>query len=309
MKFLKKLTGWTPLQLAAQEGNKAEVEQLLGAGADINQQGNRRCTPLVTALIEQHWDIAELLLSRGADPLIADKQGNVAIHYSISGGPIELVRALIDAGADVNARGAYIPRMGLTESDVRDKAQITPVFVAAIEGNLPTLELLIENGAAVTGGANPLVAAAEFGHTKVVNMLLEAGAEADANPAGLGSALLMASQHGHVNIAKKMIELGADVNAELYTGATSLILAANYGHHAIVKALLKAGADVDRRGHGGATALIMASQCGYQRIVKDLLNAGADKTLKLDNGSTARDVAEATYQTAIVSLLDRYGRL
>jgi ankyrin repeat protein len=221
MGFIKRLFGWTPLQEAARDGNREEVDRLLDASADVNARGNKGCTALTTALIEERWDVAELLLERGADPRIADNQNNTPILHAASGASAELIRALLDAGADVSARGASIPRMGLTESDVREQARLTPAFVAAAAGNASALEVLIERGADLGGSPSPLVAAVEFGHEKVARKLIDAGAEVDRRGHGGAAALIMASQCGFAGIVEDLLAAGADPSLCLDNGANA----------------------------------------------------------------------------------------
>jgi cytohesin len=94
-------------------------------------------------------------------------------------GHIEIVRALIDAGADVNK--------------VRDNG-MTPLFAAAYKGHGDIVRALIDAGADVNkardDGATPLFAAAQQGHVEIVRALIDAGA--DVNKArDVGETLLM----------------------------------------------------------------------------------------------------------------------
>ncbi|KAL7932807.1 ankyrin repeat-containing domain protein [Trichoderma chlorosporum] len=67
--------GKTPLHIAAQVGNFMAANMLLQAGCDINKRDNTGAPPLIEALLHQHFEIASLLLSYGADEAIVDEYG------------------------------------------------------------------------------------------------------------------------------------------------------------------------------------------------------------------------------------------
>ena len=91
------------------------------------------------------------------------------------------------------------------------------------------------------------------------------------------TALYSASYYGHANIAEVLLENGADVNAETGNGWTALRIASQEGYIDVVKILLGYGADVNAESRGGSTALYMATQEGHTDIVQMLKNAGAEE--------------------------------
>lgn len=130
---------------------------------------------------------------------------------------------------------------------------------------------------------NALQAASQGGHEKIVQMLLEKGANVNApgGQCGIGTALQAASQEGHEKIIQILLERGADVNAPP-SGVdigTALQAASQKGHEKIVQMLLERGADVNTppsSEYGIGTALQTASQGGHKKIVQILLEKGAD---------------------------------
>ena len=120
---LTTLGGLTPLLFAARQGHLDAVKTLLESGADINQLSPGELTsPILIATINGHFDLAMFLLERDADPALASKQGATPLYVALnvrwgpeSGYPqpdvtqnqtsyLELMQALIDHGADVNAQ-------------------------------------------------------------------------------------------------------------------------------------------------------------------------------------------------------------
>src|SRR5205085_1858090 len=75
--------GLTAMLYAARSGCYACVEALIGAGADMNLPTPEGVTPLMTALDNDHNDVAKLLLDRGANPHISDWWGRTALYIVI----------------------------------------------------------------------------------------------------------------------------------------------------------------------------------------------------------------------------------
>jgi uncharacterized protein len=136
---------------------------------------------------------------------------------------------------------------------------------------------------------------------KVIANLLEEGV----SPVAKNTALHVASRNGHTEIVEMLLEKGADVNAKTNEGITALIRASEKGHTETVARLLEKGADVNAKDSDGWTALMWASRNGHAETVTILLEEGADVNAK-DNyflGSTALDIAIKKEHPEIVKLL------
>src|SRR4051812_41260445 len=94
--------GPSALYNAAHRGNNQEVLSLLASGKDINGQ-KTGWTPLMIAAAEGHTDIVKLLLEKGADANARNSYGRTSLMFASSYGFTQIAELLIRAGADVNA--------------------------------------------------------------------------------------------------------------------------------------------------------------------------------------------------------------
>ena len=151
------------------------------------------------------------------------------------------VRALIEAGADVN--GALGDGMtALHWSAERGERDITALLLSA-GGHVESTTRL--------GGYRPLHLAAKGGHTSVIRALLEAGAiPGPGTTTGAVTPLHLAAASGSASSVAVLIEHGADVDQrETVWGQTALMFAAAEGRVQALRALLKGGADPDLTAH------------------------------------------------------------
>ncbi|KAK0766416.1 hypothetical protein N5P37_000139, partial [Trichoderma harzianum] len=171
----------------------------------------------------------------------------------------------------------------------RNKHNMTPLMLAAEEGQHSVVHLLLENGADVNvksegsvWGWTALELAATRGHLSVVQLLLANGA--DPELPGNGVALNGAAANGHADIVQLLLTKGAVVNSAIARRGiyTPLSLAAGNGHEATVRLLLANGANINinLEDKNGYTALRWAANRGHEAIVRLLLANGADAKLE-----------------------------
>src|SRR5262249_44059842 len=95
--------GSTALLFAARSGDALSAALLLGAGADVNDELPDGMSALVLAAYSEHRDVTALLIDWGADPNAAEI-GYTALHAAVLRGDLALVKKLLTAGANPNAR-------------------------------------------------------------------------------------------------------------------------------------------------------------------------------------------------------------
>ena len=118
--------------------------------------------------------------------------------------------------------------------------------------------------------------AAFKGEEKMVDLLLEHGAEVNIYTGHFGTALQAAAAAGHLSIVQKLVTCGAHVNSLSGFHGNPLAAAASGGHQDIVEHLVEHGARVNARGGEYGYPLTAAARSGEIEVVRYLLAAGAD---------------------------------
>lgn len=188
------------------------------------------------------------------------------IHDASERGDLEALRRLIvedPAGVDARtARGS------------------TPLHLACVGGNLPTVEYLVSSGADLDATNDshytPLHYAAARDHAEVVALLLDRGARLDPKEREGETPLHRAASSGALEAAAALIERGADVGARNNYGRAPLLTAVREGGGVeMVKMLIAAGSEIDAVDESGDGALDLAAWRGFGTIVDLLLDQGA----------------------------------
>ena len=299
--------GSTPLEMVAFTGDAEICRMLLEAGADPDGVPTKRdatsMPAVVLAALGGHLHILEQLLDAGAeiDEVVAG--GTTALSASASIGRADSVKFLLEKGADPhfrNQRGFTIlhviadldPKKGLG-GIVTQAAQATVPFKADYAA---VVDLLLNAGLEKdqeTNGVTPLSAAALRGNTAVAAELIRRGADTEFRDKAGFTPLISAAESGYDGLIRMLLEHRADVNATNNSGKTALMVAASFGREACIPPLLDAGAGVNALTADGFTPLHAAAMGGWPRAAECLLEAGADlaapstHTSELLAGSTA----------------------
>lgn len=197
------------------------------------------------------------LLSEGANPNIATRNGDAALPAAAEAGHLAVVRLLLAAGVNPT-RPAY-------------SSSPQPIHLAIRNGHTEIVWALVEAGvdphAARTGNRNTMTDAIETGRTEIALGLIERGADLSyeycPGEVGCVSYLVLAAKYGNAALVRKFIESGIPINppdaqiraAQYLSGTTPLMAAAQNGSSEAIKILLNAGATVDIRNGAGCSAL------------------------------------------------------
>jgi len=144
-------------------GNLERVRELVKANpTPVNSFAPDGFFPLGLAAFFGHRDVVEFLLAHGADARVAARNGQrvTALHGGVARRDVEIVRMLLEKGADANAR---------------QERGFVPLHDAAANGNDTLVQLLVKHGAHVDArsedGKTPADLAAERGHTELAAWL------------------------------------------------------------------------------------------------------------------------------------------
>ena len=161
--------GLAALHFAARQGAMATAEALIKGGANVNQRGaGDQTTPMLVAAINGHFDLVSYLLDNGADPNLASEGGVTPLYAVINVqwqprsfypqpraylqqkiGYLELMKKLLDKGADPNARTNRNTWFTQYNFDLlrTDDSGASPFWRAAYASDIAAMKMLIEHGA------------------------------------------------------------------------------------------------------------------------------------------------------------------
>jgi ankyrin repeat protein len=320
--------GTTALHWAVYEENATLVDELLRAGADANVSNREGATPFYLASIAGNPDIMAKLLKQGVDGNgTVLRHGETPLMFAARTGRPDAVKLLLEAGAKVDARDTMRQTTALMWAADEGHAEAIKLLLdAGADANAQsTIEQAAKRRGVVykqgddfhTGGVTPLILAARQGNLDAVKVLAENGADLD-KPAGDGSTgMVVAIQNGHYDVARYLVDKGADINKANEKGWTPLYLSVKHRNletgtipvpnqnqtFDFIKLLLDRNVDVNARisfnteirngqratwfEEDGATAFMRAALCGDLEVMRMLLAKGADPNIKTTDGTTA----------------------
>ncbi|KAJ9596463.1 hypothetical protein L9F63_012502 [Diploptera punctata] len=250
----------TPLMEAALKDHVKIAELLVEHGASVNTRDSYGRTALLLATMTYNYemvnflspltsydasDVDSVICAAGCGDMEAalilvqnecvnsqDKLGNTALFLAADLGKHEVLKFLLQHGADVN----YFY-----------KDNRTPLMQAAVRGHVKVAELLVEHGASVNIRGSycrtALFLAVTNGQHEVVEFLLQHGADVDMSDDKKITPLMHAVKLRNVKVAELLIKHGASVKVTDSRGRTALDYAANNHRDDVVELLKQHGAD------------------------------------------------------------------
>jgi ankyrin repeat protein len=350
---VNKWGGLTPLLHAVRQGHRESTMLLLERGADINQvSAGDHTSPLLMATINGQFDLALELLGRGADPNIASVAGTAPLfaaierrwaskssyshpteHQQQQASHHEVIRALLDAGADPDVRlDIHLWYSEYTFSVIGNQSAglhytgATPFWRAALALDVDAMRMLKEHGADPAVATiklperrrrrpPPAVAEIKEGDAKVtVTASLAAPSTAvpekkddGSDPSGLPPVPV-----GGPFVSPIHVVAGAGYGQSW--AANAHIHAPDAWMKAIRFLVEECGADVNLRDARGYTALHHAASRGDTEAVQYLIDHGADVMVVSRKGETTVDMANSPYERIppypeTIALLERHGAI
>ncbi|KAJ8397112.1 hypothetical protein AAFF_G00009660 [Aldrovandia affinis] len=265
----------TPLHFAAGFGRKDVVEHLLQTGANVHARDDGGLIPLHNACSFGHAEVVSLLLCQGADPNARDNWNYTPLHEAAIKGKIDVCIVLLQHGADPTIRNTD----GKSALDLAD-----PSAKAVLTGEYKKDELL---EAARSGNEEKLMALLT---PLNVNCHASDGRKSTSQKM-LSTPLHLAAGYNRVRIVQLLLQHGADVHAKDKGGLVPLHNACSYGHYEVTELLLKHGACVNAMDLWQFTPLHEAASKNRVEVCSLLLSHGADPTLVNCHGKSAVDMA------------------
>ena len=241
--------------------------------------------PLEAGTAEQHAAV-DLILAAGADPATADNDGWTPLHTAGMAGHADLARRLVAAGApvDANAHGKD-GGSALSYSLFYAKPYMGEVLTPAYPDNLRAAASLGQDLGRFVGADGELAAAASDGLGFYAPVFFPTWERTLSRQEVLDEALSWAARNNQCGSIEALVELGANVNANPFRG-TPLLWACYSDKVEAATCLLDLGADPDLRhdfggeGHGvQAVAMHLAAQHGALQCIDLLLDRGADPAI------------------------------
>ena len=292
--------GWSAMLWAAQAGDAAMIQRLLQAGAQTASPGG---SALMVAVENGRVDVVSTLLAAPnvevADPASGANAENT---NDVPAAEFEAARKACEDGKAVKGPSApsslHPTRLGPgveIDLDARDAQGWSAVAVAAGAGHTKLLSMLLAAGASANAriahsGRTPLMAAAQGGHAAAIDILIRHTEESAwvGESGANGEAAPVNGGKGGSTMPSVLGGVRALVDATDAQGVTALMLAAKNGHAAAVVSLLQADADAcatDMAGHG---ALELSAKKGSIEVAKVLLHhAGSSPKTGGPNGAMA----------------------
>ncbi|MFC1563373.1 ankyrin repeat domain-containing protein [candidate division KSB1 bacterium] len=251
---------------AAKNGELQVVKDLIENDPKIIDSPDKSgYTPLIRAAIEGHLEIVRYLVEKGANIEAKERYQMTPLFWAINRKHSDIAEYLIGKGADIEARNIYrsIP------------------LVAASENNLTeVVELLIEKGADVNAGGlmgMPIHRAAFRGNAEIVGVLADNGADIEAITRSM-TPMHLACNAGRPEVVRVLLEKGADpdVLGVFIAPLEWALRCGSPGAEECAEILIESGANVNLGSLLGDTPLSEAVKNGYSKTAKLLIEKGAD---------------------------------
>ncbi|MFH1115319.1 MAG: ankyrin repeat domain-containing protein [Pseudomonadota bacterium] len=256
--------GLTPLLCAMTGSWRNGIHKSLGSRFEVNVLERNR--PPAEKFSDRRMEMVKLLLDHGADVNALPAKGTTALMWAINRGQAEMVQLLLERGADPNAK-------------LRDGS--TLLQSAALLGCAEVVKLLIEHGARAT-----LAAAALSGLNNEVRRLLDQGSDVNARDTKGRTAFMECARRGNLDTARLLIDRGADPSARDERGWTAFMEAMWNNRLDMATLLLERGVDPNVADDSGWTPLMQAAWKGLPEAVNLLLTKGVDVNAKDPYGKT-----------------------
>ena len=225
---------------------------LMIPAVDVNQplQHDKGAGPLHLAAIHGRSEIVDMLLNHGALANMSDNEGFTPLHAAIIGGDVHIIERLLSLGAQVDA---------IAQRKIND-----PPIIKLEKKDDESLDIDSEE-ASQCSNLTTLHIALISGKTEIIQLLLERGANPNANSRYDRIPLITAIKTQNATAVELLIKAGADLNEISHCQEYPLAIAIALGESEIADKLINAGAKIDRLLPGNFSLLHVIAQ--YERLI------------------------------------------
>ncbi|XP_039287010.1 protein phosphatase 1 regulatory subunit 12B isoform X26 [Nilaparvata lugens] len=226
---------------ACAAGDKDEVDRLLREGADIDTANVDGLTSLHQACIDDNLDMVEFLVQRGADVNRGDNEGWTPLHATASCGFVSIAKYLIENGADV----AVVNNDGDLSVDIADSVEMEDLLQGELDHRgINCEEARKQEERMMLSDAKEWLSNGELNDKP--------------HPKTGATALHVAAAKGYIKVMELLLEGGADVNAQDLDGWTPLHAAAHWNQKDAAQLLTKHNCQMDMKNYVGQTPFDVA---------------------------------------------------
>ncbi|XP_039656054.1 ankyrin repeat and SAM domain-containing protein 1A-like isoform X1 [Perca fluviatilis] len=241
-------------------------------GPNVNCVDSTGYSPLHHAALNGHSEVVEALLRNEALTNIADNKGCYPLHLAAWKGDEHIVKLLIHQGP---SHPKLNEQSSVDHKEFKRCGPFDPYINAKNNDN-----------------ETPLHCAAQYGHTRVVRLLLEELTDPTMRNNKFETPLDLAALYGRLEVVKLLLCAHPNLLSCNTKKHTPLHLASRNGHLSVVEVLLDAGMDINYETEKGS-ALHEAALYGKTDVVQRLLSAGIDVNIVDTKGKTAQDTVKA----------------
>ncbi len=285
------------------KGNLSMVKSLIDS-VDVNAPEASGLTPLIYASYQGYTDIVKELINAGADVNYVTQKGAFALFVAAFNGHRDVTKLLLEAKADLN---------------LKNSKGTTALMLLAHKNDVELVKLFLQHGADASlkdiNGSTALDAAKINNSKQVVALLdscLPAPIPVPPEPVVQVTEptmnILQAAHEGNVpEVKANIITNKKSVLLTNADGNTALMLAADGNHEILVPILVQAGANLNAKNNNGVTALMLAAYKGNEQALSALITAGANLEVRNSGNGTALTIAVLTSQEKCVEALIKAG--
>ncbi len=281
---------------AARTGNLEAISYFINAGADLDEAEPVMGSPLTNATVYNQIEIVKALIKGGANVNVRHKSdGNTPVHSAAFFAYPEILKLLLDAGAEKTPKNlkGELP-IGITMVPWED-AQGIYLLVGGILNSM-TGENKVPMDLPRIKAALP-----EIFELLSDGEKFTAIEKSDDKNAEEGT-IFRAALAGDIDAIRKAIVAGDDLDLRDKDGNTALITASSFGRTEAAIVLIDGGADPDLKNQKGDTPLMVASFFCREEIVKALIEIGADKEIANNDGARPIDAVAAPWSDDLEGL-------